>query len=198
MDEERKSLIPQWAELALIVGKGPTAREVSHLDKRTVCALNGAAKLCGRVDFLFVNDVSAIDELDETTMGRVANLVLPTELHITTDGRKTQPWGDCPEWFLMGPEIFLHVLRTAKTPRRDVPCFGGQLSVAETAVAFLIHHGQKYFQTIGVDPDSPTYHSTFRGGRQATWKNPRWYRQNWRRCQSRVSDAGGIIERVQR
>lgn len=188
-------------EPVLIVGKGPTAtvnavRAALERGPHHVAALNGAVRLCvDRVDTLFVNDLSAFTEFDRWDCERVGRFVLPTELHLdvrgdeTIDSKRVVP-------LLCGRPFSFYRLPTEK--RGDfigvVPCFGRIFSVAETAVAYLLHEGYREFRTLGLDPDGG-YAPSFSGGAQVE-RGPAHYRENWERCQRRVLEAGGSIERL--
>lgn len=177
-----------------VVGKGPTLWPPGPNERRLVCALNGAAVHCPRVDWLFVSDVSAISELDEQTMDRVDNLVIPTELHLRTDGTKTLHWPRTPDWFRFRPEIHLYELNTAKKTHTGAPHFGAIFSVGESCVAWILRLGFREFFTRGIDP-APSYHVEFAGGRQLTEKPTSWYRKNLARISWRISHAGGRLTR---
>lgn len=179
----------------LIVGKGPSVREIKRDDPRIICALNGACRLCGRIDWLCLNDVSAIEEVTESCIGCTENLVVPSELHLDTAGKRTLPFDKLPNWLVEDPCLFIYQLPTAQKKREDIPDFGEILSVGETAIAWMLHEGYRNFETIGIDPEGG-YHDTFQNDRQQTNKPKVWYRRNWLRMCERVERAGGTIQRV--
>lgn len=179
----------------LIVGKGPTAQEVKRDDPRIICALNGACRLCGRIDWLFLNDVSAIKEITESCIGVTENLVVPSELHLDTRGRRTLPFDQLPNWLVEDPCLFIYQLPSAKKKREDIPDFGQILSVGETAIAWMLEEGFRNFETIGIDPEGG-YHDIFAGCAQDLTKPRAWYRRNWRRMAERVEAAGGTIRQI--
>lgn len=178
----------------LIVGKGPSARPVDRCDSRIVCALNGASKLCGWIDWLFLNDWSALKEISESCIAVTENVVVPSELHLDTAGKKTRSFDRLPDWIAEGPSLHIYELPSAKRKRPNVPRFGRILSVAETAVAWMLHLGYRRFETMGIDPDGG-YHEAFSGGQQVR-KPAEWYVHNWQRIVHRVEAKGGRIHQV--
>lgn len=178
----------------LILGKGPSAQMVAKDDPRMICALNGAARLCGRVDWLFLNDVTAIEEITESCVGVTRNLVVPSELHEDTAGKRTRPFDLLPDWLVERPSLHIYQLPTAKKRRDGIPDFGEILSVGETAVAWMLYRGYREFETAGIDA-AGGYHEVFADGWQVR-KPQTWFRRNWRRMENRIDAAGGTIRRL--
>lgn len=179
----------------LILGKGPTAKQVQAEDHRTICALNGACRLCGRVDWLFVNDMSALGEITESCIEVTEHVVVPSELHLDIRGIGTMSFDELPEWFTYGPALHIYQLPSAKKMRKDIPSFGPIMSVGETCVAWMLRRGYRRFETLGIDPGGG-YHEMFAGGKQDLTKPEDWYNRNWERMVERVESYGGTIQRV--
>lgn len=182
-------------QTVLILGKGPSARYVDRSDPRVICALNGAVKFCGRCDWLFVNDVSALEEISESCVGITRNIVVPSELHQDRRGRRTMRFDQLPDWFVELPCLHIYQLHTAQKRRHDIPDFGRIWSVGETAVCWMLKQGHREFVTLGIDPVGG-YHEEFQGGPQDLTKPANWYDQNWRRMEYRVHRLGGTISRL--
>lgn len=170
----------------LIVGKGPSARPVPADEPAIVVALNGASRICGRVDYQVIVDHRALDELPPPGE---ATLVHPVYLQ-----------GDPPRHWFDDPRVLAYRARERfelpSAPERvhGVPWLGGCRSCGEAAVAWLLHQGHREFRTIGIDPEGG-YSELFAGGVQRE-TSPGWYRVNWRKMQRRVLQAGGTIRRV--
>ena len=179
----------------LILGKGPSAREVDGLSDGPVAALNGAAKLVTRyITWLFVNDVEAFGEIGQRELWRVRHLVTPALMH---QGGGARPGVPAHKAIPPGSGIVDHYeLHT--NPNRDssLPFFGVVSSVGDTAVAWLLMQGYRDFVTLGIDPDGG-YSDHFAGGPQRTDKPLDQYRRNWESMQRRVRGAGGTIERIE-
>lgn len=185
-----------------LVGKGPSVVPVDLSTDYCVAALNGAIKMCARADYLFVNDWSALGEITMRDLAtKVEVLVLPTRLHMTTCGKKTLDVARLQS-VLRRKQVLCHRLPSSQSPAeadvddngRAPMAFGRQLSVGETAAAFMLHMGHREFHLVGIDPEGQ-YHESFGGGFQKKTKSRRWYRQNWRRIFDRIKDGGGTVAR---
>jgi hypothetical protein len=186
----------------ILVGKGPSAAVVRPPDGYHVGALNGAVQLCpGRVDWLFVNDYEALDEVPNSCLDRVGTLVIPTALHVHGGGRLYSAH-ELPAGLWDRVAIQLYRLPSHKrlnqslTPEAFgdsnlVPTFGQVWSVGESSVAYLLHEGYREFRTVGIDA-RPGYSGAFSGFNQ-TPKPASWFAENVRRIRQRVQDAGGTI-----
>ncbi|MBW3541964.1 MAG: hypothetical protein KY476_16975 [Planctomycetes bacterium] len=176
----------------LLVGKGPTARPVAAVPGFEIAALNAAIRLCKRADYLFVNDTSALQDLNSDDLARAATLVLPARLHGDTRGGRLLDWRDCVDGLPDGVRVELFELHT--NPRRDprLPYFGRMLSVGESAAAWLLAHGYRQFFTLGIDA-SGGYSPYFEGGPHVA-KPASWFGENCRRIHHRIETAGGTME----
>jgi len=181
----------------LIVGKGPSARPVEATATRYVAALNEAASLCERCDWLFVNDFSALATLSRALVANAGTLVLPNHLHRDPFGATHCHWARAIDTLGLTPRR-VDVYRLFSDPHfgsvRHLPEFGRIHSVAETAIAWLLRLGFGTFQTIGIDP-AGGYADNFAGGPQ-TDKPAEWFQQNWLALEARVQRAGATIERI--
>lgn len=177
-----------------LVGKGPSSRPVDLPDDYCVVALNGALRMCARADYLFVNDVSALEEVGMLDLiQKVEVVVLPTFLHLTTNGKLTEDARDYQSIFRR-KQVLVHQLETAPEEQEGVPKYGRQHSVAETAVACMLHLGYRDFRTVGIDVEG-RYHDVFVDCRQARHKGPSWYKMNWTRICKRIQRHEGTLTR---
>lgn len=172
-------------EKVLIVGKGPSFRQIEY-DGKVAC-LNGAVNYYPNADWLFVNDMSAFEEID--TMDGVGTIVLPTWLHCDVRGKKKVPHEAAP---VPKDKVQNYCLHTA--PELSLPYFGRIMSVGETAVCWLLRDGYRKFETVGIDPQGG-YHKKFNSGQQVA-KPKRHFKENWQRIKIRVLTAGGEIKRI--
>lgn len=178
---------------ALIVGKGPSARQVGD-PGIPVVALNGAAILCERIDWLVCNDVEMLAGIDSEDIRRADRLLLPAMMHCNR-GKSLKSHRELRLQF-MGRPVDLYELHS--NPHKDpvLPCFGAIWSVGETAVAWLIHQGFTRIYTLGIDPGGG-YANLFRdSGLPGLTKG--WFQENHRRICQRAEEAGVIIDRWQR
>src|SRR5690606_6749765 len=143
---------PEQHPPVVIVGKGPSARYVPPgAGAFRVAALNGAVRLCTWADWLFVNDLSAFAEIAPDDLRRhTGRVVLPAELHIDLGKPRASPRAAIP--FLRGRPYDLFELHTNPDRSPKLPYFGAIGSVAESAVAWLLHLGYRRFYTLGIDP----------------------------------------------
>lgn len=183
---------------ALIVGKGPSARPVDLSEDYCVAALNGAVRMCEHADYLFANDDSALAEFTFQDLAtRVEVMVLPTHLHLATNGRQVRSVRKYQS-ILRRKQVLMHALPSADKlyiMKGPILRFGRQQSVAETAVACLIHMGHRDFYTVGVDVEGG-YHTEFSEDQQVRTKRKDWYRTNWLRIAHRIRLVGGTLTRL--
>lgn len=175
---------------ALIVGKGPSARPVGN-PGFPVIALNGAAVLCGRIDWLVCNDVEMLAAIDPEDIQRARRVLLPSLMH--RDGGDGLVCHGSVRPALMGRPVDLYELHSNQSRNSALPYFGEIWSVGETAVAWLLHQGYTRLHTLGIDPDGG-YAERFQS-QGANGPEPEWFRENHRRICRRAANAGATIER---
>lgn len=174
-------------ETVLIVGKGPSFRQFEY-DGKVAC-LNGAVNYYPEADWLFVNDLSAFEEINPSSLETVGTIVLPTWLHCDVKGKVRVPHEAAP---VDSEKVSTYCLHTA--PEKSLPYFGRIMSVGETAVCWLLHCGYRSFDCVGLDSKGG-YHANFNGGQQVA-KPKRHFKENWKRIEDRVLKAGGEIRRI--
>ena len=188
-------MLPEYRETrnrfeVLIVGKGPTACPVQKSDNVIIAALNGAIKLVDQCDWLFVNDLRAFHELPLNELRKTKRIVVPKFMHVDGHGNQFCSWTAILNLLPANMEVYLYNLHTSEIDPH-FPSFGRIHSVGDTALAWLIRLGYRYFASIGLG--SIGYSSYFAGGPQIK-KNDQSYLRHWNWLQYRVNEVNGILE----
>ena len=75
---------------AILIGKGPSAVEITKRQGFDIVALNNAVSLCEVVDYLFINDFEILDLINEDDWKKVKSLVIPIIPHYNQNPHPTK------------------------------------------------------------------------------------------------------------
>lgn len=144
---------------AIIVAKGPTAKYIKKNDwpNHILVAINQACIFIDEIDYVFMNDIEALDGLSMSDIRKTKYFVIPEWPHkqskidipntsyVTFQKKLHQICGPFEP-----PGIILHNLFTSPIPNPSLPCTDVCISTVETAISFLAKHNNvKYIDTFG-------------------------------------------------
>lgn len=178
---------------AMIVGKSPLVRKVHADCSVPVCALNGAIRLCDRVDYLAFNDYTALGDFHIDEMMRVrTGFIVPTYLHCNVRGSSVVPvdyvigWLDAARY-----KVYKYELPTS-TVKGEFKTFGRISSVAESAMCYLRVLGFRRIVLNGIG-ETPGYHREFDGMAQ-THKDIAHFERTFKQLKNRAHRIGVTLE----
>lgn len=137
----------------VIIGKGPSARNIKSSKDYSISCLNNSIVLCEEVDYLFINDFEVLELIEEKDWTKVKKLILPTYPHKNKKPNKNLPYTSFLKK-IPNQNIDYHVYRmhTCLKNNPKFPYFGIIHSVAITAAYWLGHRGYKNIDYCGIDP----------------------------------------------
>lgn len=139
----------------LIIGKGPSARFIERSDDYYIACLNQAGRMAEHIDFQFLGDQQPYDDMLESYVNRVDNLIFPTKFNLQNKvGSHSFDYVDStlPEhvakycYTFCGPAVWdCHEFDFAM--KVSVMCTG------ELCFYWLIKQGFRNFKSVGIDGD---------------------------------------------
>ena len=168
----------------IIVGKGPTAREIKKSDKYDIATLNNTIWLAPEPTYSFFNDVELFMLMEDKDFESVTKIVCPTFLHSMWAKLEGKCEGDVTHWldlYKLFPnrldhiEFFLYELHAGDNTKPEEQERTGQfdagvpglpewpLSTGQTATMWLLKYaGYRDFIVAGFDVEGG-YHPIFIG-----------------------------------
>lgn len=145
---------------AVLVGKGPSAREVYKSDEYDICAVNNAVILCEEVDLLFVNDMEALDLISENEWKKVKKVVIPTYPHKDWNAQRHITFQSFLDEVPVDVNYHVHRLDTCFDKNPKVDYLGPSYSVGTVGIQYLCKYGYKKVYHCGIDAQGG-YHPMF-------------------------------------
>lgn len=137
----------------VLVGKGPSAKNIKKSNDYNIAALNNALILCEEVDYLFINDFEVLELLEKEDWDKVKKVILPTYPHYRKKPNKNLPYisflNQIPNQTI---EYSIYRMQTCLDNDPQYPYFGPIHSVATTAIYWLGKNGCKNLDYCGIDP----------------------------------------------
>jgi hypothetical protein len=154
----------------VLVGKGPSTREVFKSDSYQIACLNNAIYLCEEVDYWFCHDQDNADLISDDQWLKVKNAIIPEY------PQKAHPGGFSADYTFtvwsdvikrVNPNVNIYIVRLGVHDINNLPItdnnilhMGETYSVLQTAATWLGIHGVQNIITCGLDP-SGGYHPMF-------------------------------------
>ena len=137
----------------VLVGKGPSSREIKKSDDYDIACLNNAVILCEEVDFLFINDMEVLDLIEDEQWIKVKKVIIPTHPHYNCGPHKNITYSTLLDKIPTKVEYDVHRLDTCLKRDPNTPYLGQSYSVGTTAIQWLGKNGCKELDYCGIDPD---------------------------------------------
>ena len=140
----------------IVMGKGPTAREVARNDDEYyIAAANSAGRLAEHVHFQFAGDGGYCLDALKAYPDKIENLVVPTEFNLENPQRlrSLDFLGDAiPD----GVDVFEYIFEfhRQKYPPTDTQRCYNVVSTGEVAIKWLVDEGFREFETVGMEVKS--------------------------------------------
>lgn len=174
---------------AILIGKGPSAVEITKRQGFDIVALNNAVSLCEVVDYLFINDFEVLDLMNEDDWKKVKSLVIPIIPQYNKNPHPTKNYTHFLENIPKPlPIVILHKLFKHQSHNNmDVPCYPIAWSVGTTAMQWMAEQKYSFVEYCGIDPgggykdefiildknNNPINHAASADG------SPGWYQHNY-------------------
>ena len=144
----------------ILVGKGPTAKHIQKTNNFKIAALNNSVILCERVDYLFINDMEALDLIPEAKWDVIHKVIIPTYPHSNWSPHRSITHQTLLDCIPKKIDYFVHRLDTCLDKDPSIPYLGKSFSVGTVALQYLGLEGYKEVLHCGIDSEGG-YHPIF-------------------------------------
>jgi len=144
----------------VLVGKGPSAKEIKKSDEYDIACINGAVILCEEVDILVSNDMETLDNIPTEDWDKIKKVVIPTYPHKDWNAQDKYTWKTFLERVPKKVDYFVHKIATHRGGFDEFPSLGTTFSSGTTALQYIARLGYKKVLHCGIDKDGG-YHPIF-------------------------------------
>ena len=200
----------------IMMGKGPSCRQIDQSDDYYVACANTAGRLAEHVDFQFAGDGGYCVDTLKLYGENIDNLIIPTEFNLENEAHLTSltflsltdlvMLQDNDGVFIANPHnvIRIHEFVFSFHKERynitDTCRMYDVVSTGEQAIKWLVDEGFRNFKSVGMDPDAGDHarHNVFiEHGDCRIWPTGgTWAEQTNARAMTAVEAVGGTWERI--
>lgn len=204
---DTKKLLPKQYDRSkdiVLIGKGPTCRQVRADESMYTCCLNTSGRMTDRIDFQFLGDYYIYEQFLKIPnyFDKISNLIIPVKFNLENknDALAIDLIKDTlPEHI----NVFNFTFDFHPFPETEDVRMYSVVSSGETAVAWLLDEGFLNFKTTGIDPHAPdnVRHSVFESNGEGNWLHPNapgGMRVSYDRSVYRVKQFGGTFTKIGR
>lgn len=188
----------------VLIGKGPTCRQVKSNDNMYTCCLNTSGRMTDKIDFQFLGDYYIYEQFLKIPnyFEKVSNLIIPVKFNLENknDALAIDLIKDT-----LPPHInvFNYTFDFHSFPETEEIRMYSVVSSGETAVAWLLDEGFLNFKTTGIDPHAPdnVRHNIFETNGEGNWLHPNapgGMKISYDRSVYRVKQFGGSFRELER
>ena len=138
---------------AVIIGKGPSAKEVKKSDEYDIIAINNSVILCEEVDVLVSNDMETLDNIPTEDWDKIKKVVIPTYPHKDFNAQDKYTWKTFLERIPKKIDYFVHKLKTHRGGFDEFESLGPSYSSGTTAIQYAAKCGYEEVLYCGIDPE---------------------------------------------
>jgi hypothetical protein len=195
--------------IVTIVGKGPTlGTRIAPDQSKIIVAINDASNYCDQIDFLCCNDCYNFDKIENTTLARIDNILLPTYPHCNVYNSALRIYQQKPRkqvtWIKIIDQlkergfrgrVYPYQLATAPklVTSTDQLIIQGTLSSAGSAIVWFLQNGFRQFETIGIGTETGYSPLVKHTGKKVQSNTKQWYQHNVQNIQAFIKAYGASL-----
>jgi len=200
-----KRLIPESysrEKAIVVIGKGPTARQVPTSSEYYTCCLNTSGRFTDYIDFQFLGDHQVFTQMQNIPgyFEKMKNFIMPIEFNQDNPRRlrSTQIMeGSLPSHI----NVHEYTFHFHPHPETDHARLYTVISTGELAAAWLLDEGFAKFYTVGIDPHAQPNirHELFESNREGVGRYPNGpdgMRLSYERTMKRMKLFGASMEEL--